>query len=238
MGCGASSQDSGQGAAQPVPMAKIQKTVAQMNEIVGNAIKMALNDAVEYACTEGVNPGLKSDPETAVKLPPAFETMDGGLRNIGLGGQVDEFVKLLNEAAEQAVPGCQPIIKEGVDSLKINDARELFENKDPTACTTYLKADAKGRGLVEKCREPVKKVLETSTVVNVCNALLSGYNAIPLVTKVEFDLELYVVEACIEGLFVLIARREAAIRADPNITKISAVIDVFGNTTIYHGCTP
>lgn len=215
------------------------KTVAEMNVVVGKAIVAALKDCVDDACAKGVDPGFKGIPKIKIPLPEGLAPVEKALRTIQMGSQVDSFVELLNEAASNAVPGCQPILHASVDSMEILNAKELFESKDPTACSKYLKEDSFKRGLREQCRAPVKEVLKTSTVVTVYETLMSAFNAMPEMVRgppVEFHLEDYVVDSCIAGLFVLIEEREAAIRADPNITKVKAVIDVFGNTTIYQGC--
>jgi len=151
-----------------------------------------------------------------------------------LGPKVDQFIQLLNEAAENAAPKCQPLLLAAVAGLSTDNARALFESQDKSACANYFYTSCKD-DLIQKCYEPVTEVLKTSTVASVYDTLVQGYNNIPMVTKIEYDLKDYVVSKTVEGLFVLIIEREVMIRNDPKVTSCQAVIDVFGNTTIYQG---
>lgn len=217
-------------------------TIQQINEVVGKAIKEALNDCVKTSCTQASgNPkeaGFQVNPKIKMPLPKELEAFEQLKENMltksTVGPKVDEFIGLLNEAAENAAPKCQPLLLAAVAELSTDNARGLFESEDKSACANYMEASCKA-DLIQKCKEPVTEVLKTSTVASVYDTLVSAYNSIPMVTKIEYDLKDYVVLKTVEGLFVLIKEREAMIRADPKITSCQAVIDAFGNTTIYQG---
>jgi len=253
MGCGASTQPAEGSSAvvkQPTPAQSAETLEAankEANRIVGEAIKAALKSSVQWSCstagTDGAfqkggyfsaSPTLNSHAITA--FPPAVSTLESTLRSVPLGAfteQCDGFVALLGQGAEAAAKACEPIFMAAVEALALDNARALYEGA-PSACSTFLETTCHTK-INEDCKAVVEKVLEGSTVVTAWGYLKAGYNKIPMVDPCEWDLNDWVLKRAIIGLFALIGEREAAIRADPSITSVSIVMDVFGNATVFQG---
>jgi len=198
---------------------------------VAAGIKGALNSAIDHACEN-----------FSIPLPELIEDMKDKLASVmkvpivgaKLKEKFDSFSRLLKEAGQAAVPGCKPILHQSVDKLSIKDTRSLFENKNPAACTNYFQQECE-KELITQCMVPVKAVLDKSTVVQAWDFIVENYNKLPGLDPIDFDLQEYVSKQTVLGILKLMQEREAEIRKDPKITNCKAVIDAFGNTTIYHG---
>lgn len=229
MGCGGS-VPANEPAKQP-SQAKIRQTIDQINQVVAAGIKGALNSAIDHACEN-----------FSIPLPELIEDMKDKLASVmkvpivgaKLKEKFDSFSRLLKEAGQAAVPGCKPILHQSVEKLSIKDTRSLFEDKDPAACTKYFQQECE-KELITQCMVPVKAVLDKSTVVQAWDFIVENYNKLPGLDPIDFDLQEYVSKQTVLGILKLMQEREAEIRKDPKITNCKAVIDAFGNTTIYHG---
>eukprot|EP00658_Telonema_sp_P-2_P035430 TRINITY_DN25768_c0_g1_i3.p1 TRINITY_DN25768_c0_g1~~TRINITY_DN25768_c0_g1_i3.p1 ORF type:complete len:141 (+),score=22.93 TRINITY_DN25768_c0_g1_i3:182-604(+) len=131
MGCGAS--------AQPVADATVQRTLQQVEYMVNVAIHAALKSCILYACdTARVEGGFSNNPRIRFGLPRELEKFGSTCSGIGLSSQVDDFVVLLNRAAETAVPACKTVLMGAADRLHIASARALYESKDPNTGFTGM----------------------------------------------------------------------------------------------------
>jgi len=157
--------------------------------------------------------GYLGNPEVKIPFPPDVKKVEDRLRQLGLGSEVDKFVTTLNHGAEDAARDAKPIFYNAIQTLTIDDAWSILKG-DPDAATQYLK-----RTTSSQLKDKFKPVIQTSlTRVNATKYygdLVNTYNRIPLVEKVNPNLDDYATDLAIQGLFTMIAKEELNIRRDP-----------------------
>jgi hypothetical protein len=141
--------------------------------------------------------------------------------------QVDEFVLTLNRAAEEAAKEAGPVFVGAVKQMTITDGVKILKGKDDEA-TQYLKRTTSTE-LKNKFSPIVKRAIEKVKVTSYWNPLASAYNKIPLVEKVNPNLDEYVTQKALDGLFYLVAQEELKIRKDPVARVTELLRRVFGN---------
>ncbi|WMJ75663.1 DUF4197 domain-containing protein [Cytophagaceae bacterium ABcell3] len=146
-------------------------------------------------------------------FPPDAQRVESTLRKAGLDKQVDDVVLSLNQAAEDAAAEAKPIFMEAIKGLSIQDAVKLIKGEDDAA-TQYLERNTTN-SLSEKFKPVISASLEKVNATKHWETAITRYNKIPMTKKVDADLENYVTEKAIAGLFTMVAKEELAIRKDP-----------------------
>ena len=164
----------------------------------------------------------------AIKIlfpPEAIKVRDAAV-SVGLSPLVDQFELSLNRAAEDAAKEAKPVLVGAINKIRFKDVWEiLFGGK--TAATDYLRAKTEPE-LLAKFRPIVSQSIGREEVTKHWQPLASAYNSIPFVKKVNPDLQEYVTQKTVDGLFTLIAEEERKIRENP-IARISEILrKVFG----------
>lgn len=191
-----------------------------------------LKEALINGITKGSNKASALDgyfKNTKIKLPfpPEAVKMENTLRDIGLGKEVDKFILTLNRGAEQAAKEAKPIFISAIRSMTIQDAWGILRG-DRDAATQYLKRTTSAQ-LTNKFQPVIHNALQQVNATKYYGDLATRYNRIPLVQKVNPDLDAYATEKAIDGLFLLIAEEEANIRANPVARTTDLLKKVFGN---------
>jgi hypothetical protein len=195
---------------------------------VGSALKEALNIGVEKGVDQlAQTDGYFKDPEIKIPLPDEAKEVESKLRKIGQGQKVDEAIEAVNRAAEDAVIGAKDIFITAIKNMTIADALEIL-NGDEDAATAYLNQSTRDQ-LVEKFKPLIKNSLEKVDATKYWNTVFSSYNKLPFVTKVNPELEEYVTNKAIDGLFIQIAKQELDIRKNPSARVTELLKNVFGN---------
>lgn len=194
---------------------------------VGDGLKEALvNGISKGADLVSVTDGYFKNPEIKIPFPPEVQKVEKALRDIGLGSEVDKFVMTLNRGAEDAAKSAKPIFVSAIKSMTIQDAWAILKGED-NAATEYLR-----RTTSTQLKDAFKPVIQSS--LNKVNAtkyygdLVTRYNKIPFVEKVNPNLDDYATDKAIEGLFVMIAKEEKNIRKDPVARTTELLKRVFG----------
>ncbi|MNY11473.1 hypothetical protein D3C86_1445040 [compost metagenome] len=148
---------------------------------------------------------------------------------MGLSSLADEGIKVLNRAAEDAVKEATPIFVNAITSMKFSDAKNILLGNE-NAATTYLQGTTSTE-LYSKFSPVVKTSLSNVGADKVWEGIIKKYNTIPLVTKVNPDLNDYVTDKAMEGVFKMISVEEKKIRTDigartsPLLKKVFAMQD-------------
>jgi hypothetical protein len=153
--------------------------------------------------------------------------MEDKLRSIGMSDQVDDFILALNRAAEDASKSALPILTDAVTGMTVNDGMKILKGPDDAA-TSYLR-NTTGDQLTTEFTPIVRQSLENVDVTRYWTPLVNTYNSIPFVKKQDPDLERYVTEKGIDGLFTMIAKEEKTIREDPMARTSDLLKKVFGS---------
>jgi hypothetical protein len=171
--------------------------------------------------------GYFGNPEIKIPFPEDAKNMESKLRAMGMGKKVDEAILSLNRAAEDAAHEAKPIFVNAITGMSIKDAVGIVRGGNNSA-TEYLR-NTTTPGLKIKFQPVIKNSLDKVQATRYWSDLISVYNKIPLVQKINPDLSAYVTGKAIDGLFVMIAREELRIRKDPLARTSDLLKKVFGN---------
>ena len=154
--------------------------------------------------------GFYNNSLIRIPFPEDAEEMKTTLIKAGMQTQVNHFEKTLNEAAEDASNYAKDIFIDAVKNMSINDAMAILKGND-NAATNYLKKQT-SKELRVKFKPVVKNSIEKVHLTKYWGSLVNRYNAILLTKEMNADLEDYITNEAIDGLFVLIAKEEKNIR--------------------------
>ena len=196
-------------------------------EEVGRGLKEALiNGISKGAGKASALDGYFLNPKIKIPFPSEAKKVENTLRDIGLGNEVDKFIKTLNRGAEEAAKEAKPIFVAAIKSMTIEDAWGILKGEQDAA-TQYLKRTTSTQ-LTQKFQPIIHNALQKVNATKYYGDLVTRYNKIPLVKKVNPDLDAYATEKAIDGLFLLIAEEEANIRANPVARTTDLLKKVFG----------
>ncbi len=217
--------------------ADLQRSVnllAELQEkpLAKNEVAAGLREALIQGISKGSEQASKLDgyyknPQLKIPFPAEIQKVEKALRKIGLGSEVDKFVRQLNRGAEKAAVQAKPIFINAIKSLTIEDVFSIL-NGEQDAATDYLMRTTSGQ-LKSKFMPIIGKTLDEVNATRHYSDIVTRYNKLPLVKKVNADLVDYAANRAIEGLFLLVAREEANIRANPLARTTQLLKKVFGS---------
>ncbi len=177
-------------------------------------LREALAQGAEKAVGQlGADGGFLNNPKVKIGLPSSLAPMEDMLRTMGRGKDLDALVSTMNKAAEQAVPKAKPLLVEAVKKMSVEDAKKILGGGDDAA-TRYFK-DKTGAQLAESFLPTVKEATDKLALSAQYNKLASKANQFGLAKGDELKIENYVTRKALDGLFLMIAEEEKAIRKDP-----------------------
>jgi len=193
-----------------------------------DGIKEALvNGTGQSVKVVSIQDGYWGNPEIKIPFPTEAQEMESKLRAIGMGKKVDEFNVSMNRAAEKAATEAKPIFVAAIKGMTVKDAINIVKGAD-NAATMYLKNTTTPE-LVEKFQPVIKTSLDNVNATKYWTDLITMYNRIPLVKKMNPNLTDYVTRKAIDGLFIMIAKEEIKIRKDPMARTSELLKKVFGS---------
>lgn len=186
-----------------------QNTIGTVD--ISNALKEALNNGISKQVTKLTSPdGFFKNEMVKILLPQELQKVDKTLRDIGLSSLAEEGLKVLNRAAEEAVKEATPIFVDAIKQMTFTDARNILMGSD-NAATTYLQ-NTTSKALYSKFSPVVNSSLSKVGADQVWNQIITKYNSIPLVNKVNPDLTDYVTTKAMDGVFTMVSVEEKEIR--------------------------
>jgi hypothetical protein len=208
---------------------KLKKSLsgeALSSEQVAEGLKEALTNGVSKgADLVSQLDGYYKNPEIRIPFPPEVRQVESSLRQLGLGSEVDKFIESLNRAAEDAAKEAKPIFVSAIKQMTIQDAWGILKGEQDAA-TQYLSKTTSPL-LKDKFNPVVRQSLDKVNATKYYSDLIKTYNKIPLVQKVNPNLDEYATEKAIQGLFLMIAREEKNIRANPGARTTDLLKKVF-----------
>ena len=208
--------------------AQTNKNKVSDNDISGG-LKEALGKGVANAIKSlGKEDGFLSNVRVKIPLPKSLQKIEKVVRVAGQGKAVDEFVASMNHAAEKAVPVAVDVFVEAIKKMTFDDARQiLFSGKDDSATQFFRKSSEEN--LRTKFRPIVEEFTAKTGVTQKYKAMIgkAGFAA-QFLGKDATDLDGYVTQKALDGLFLLIADEEKKIRKDPLGRTTSLLKKVFG----------
>jgi hypothetical protein len=191
------------------------KTPTVTNVINTIDISAGLKEALNKGVTEQVSKltvidGFYKNEAVKILIPEELQRVDATLRKLGMGSLVDDGIKSLNRAAEDAVKESTPIFINTIKNISISDAKGILLGNE-SAATSYLK-DSTTKELYAKFNPVVQESIGKVGADVIWNSIIKKYNTIPLVNKVNPDISDYVTTKAMEGAFKMIAVEEKNIR--------------------------
>ncbi len=194
----------------------LAKSALSNSEVV-TGLKETLATGVESAInTLGKPGGFTENPLVKIAVPDSLKTVASAARTIGQGQYVDEIETTMNKAAEQAVPEAAGILADAIRKMSIDDAMKILNGPDDAA-TQYFRKVA-GKDLAERFKPIVSQATDATgatasykQLMGSANSVLGGF----LQNNNSLDLDQYVTNKALDGLFQYIAKEEQAIRNNP-----------------------
>jgi len=203
-----------------------QKKPLSNDEII-SGLKEALTVGSNNASAAASKPdGYFKHPVIKIPFPPEAQQMESTLRSIGMNKQVDDFVLTMNRAAEEAAKQAAPVFIDAVKKMTITDGLTILKGSD-TAATGYLRKTTSPQ-LHDGFKPTIKTATQKVEVTKYWTPLVSAYDKIPFVTKINPDLDEYITQRALSGLFYLVSQEETKIRKDPAAQVTDLLKRVFG----------
>lgn len=205
--------------------------MAQDQPLSERTIIAGLKEALERGTTLAVEVvsrenGFLGNMEIRIHLPEELADVDKTLRRIGLGSKMDEFEESMNRAAEQAAALAIDIFIDAITQMTIGDARAILQGADDAA-TRYLENNYRER-LYHSFYPVVERAMQEVGLARVYRFILDKYNSIPLIEKKEYNLDNYITNRALDGLFLMVSREEKEIRTNPAARVTELLEKVFG----------
>ncbi len=192
-----------------------------------SGLKDALTQGTAAAVSQlGVTDGFLGNAKVKIPLPDALKRVESGLRMFGMQKQADELVTAMNRAAEQAVPEAKALFVSAVKNMSVQDAKGILTGGN-TAATEYFRKVTSGP-LTEKFLPIVTKATSKVGLAEKYNNLAGQGAQFGLVDAKQARIENYVTQKALDGLFLMIAEQEQAIRKDPVGAATGMAQKVFG----------
>jgi hypothetical protein len=157
--------------------------------------------------------GYLGNAQIKIPFPPDAKRAEDRLRQLGLNNEVDRFIATLNHGAEDAAKDAKPIFISAIQQMTIQDAWSILKGQQDAA-TQYLKKTTTTQ-LKDKFKPVIQNSLNKVNATKYYGDLVNTYNKIPLVEKVNPNLDDYATDLAIQGLFTMIAKEEQNIRQNP-----------------------
>jgi hypothetical protein len=189
-------------------------------------LKQALEIGTERAVGQtSQQDGFLRNPSIRIGLPDSLQTMAAGLRAVGLGERIDELEVAMNRAAEQASAEATEVFWQGIRQMSFADARSILAGGD-TAATEYFERTTR-EPLRERFEPIVAERMRSVGLVRLYGDLVARYAALPFTDKPTLNLERYVTDGALDGLFRVLGEEERRIREDPAARTTTLLKEVF-----------
>lgn len=187
------------------------------------ALDIGTRKAVEKV---SVKDGYFGNLAIKIPVPEKLEKTENLLRKLGMDDRVDEFILSMNRAAEAAAPQAKDIFVGAIRDMTVVDAYGIVKGDD-TAGTVYFEEKTYGK-LTELFKPVITDSMSRVGAVRSYKRMMKAYNSIPLVKDVDVDIEGYVTEKSLDGLFFMLGEEEKKIRRDPAARVTELLEKVFG----------
>jgi hypothetical protein len=205
--------------------------IAQLDQITSREAVSALRAALEKGSQAAVASlgradGFFGNPQVKIPLPESLQSAERLMRRLGMGSYADELVLTMNRAAEAAVPEARALLLDSVRKMTVKDAKGILSGGD-TAATEYFRRTTQDT-LRKRFRPIVAQATARFELAAKYNEYADTAAAFGLVKQEDANLDDYVTQKALDGLYFMVAEEEKKIRKDP-VGAASAIIrKVFG----------
>jgi hypothetical protein len=208
----------GQGRGTPAP--QDQKTTA-------SGLKEALSIGTENAVKSVSRlDGYFRNEAIKILLPDKLQQAADMIGKLGYQKQVDNLVLTMNRAAEAAAPKAKAMFVQAIKEMTFDDTRQILQGGD-TAATEYFKGKTRGK-LYTEFKPVVTTNMDKVGAAKAYKDFTAPAQAIPFASKDSMDLDHYVTNKALDGLFIMVGEEERKIRTDPAARVTDLLKKVFG----------
>ncbi len=203
------------------------------NEEVISGLKEALQVGIKNSVNlTSITDGFLKNDSIRLPFPPDAIKVKEKAMDLGLSGKVTEFETTLNRAAEEATKEALPIFADAIKNMSVQDGFTILKGGDGAA-TRFLKEQTTSK-LVSAFSPKVKNATAKVELTKYWNPIITKYNNAMTLTggqKLDPDLDAYITQKAIEGLFYMVEKEENKIRKDPVARVTDLLVKVFGSLT-------
>ncbi|RAU39139.1 MULTISPECIES: DUF4197 domain-containing protein [unclassified Pseudomonas] len=190
-------------------------------------LKDALTQGAQIAVKQlGVPGGFSNNKDVRIELPGKLGKVASKMKLLGMGAQVDQLETSMNRAAEAAVPQAQAILVDAVKKMSVTDAKGILTGGKDSA-TQYLNTSSREQ-IRARFLPIVKQATDKVGLAQQYNSFAGKAASLGVVDQKDANIEGYVTEKALDGLFEMIAKQEESIRANPAGAATSLAKKVFG----------
>lgn len=206
------------------------ESLTKLNGLSNATVASGLKEALSLGLTDGIKTlgqknGFYNNSVAKILMPEELQNVEKTLRSLGMGTLADKGIKLLNSAAEDAVSEAAPIFVNAVTSMTITDAKDILVGGNNSA-TNYLKLKTTS-DLTKAFQPKVEASLGKVGADKVWNNLITKYNTLTG-NQIDPNLNAYVTQQTINGVFNMVAEKEEGIRGNKALRTTSLLQQVFG----------
>jgi len=198
------------------------------NKDAVSGLKEALNrGAAQAVASLGKPDGFLGNEKVRIPLPEKAQQAEMLLRKFGGGKYVDQLIEGMNRAAEKAVLEAKPVLWQSIKEMSVKDALDILKGGDDAATQYFRKTTASS--LSTRFRPLIEAATSQVGVARQYEKLAGKASQFGLMDAEDADLDAYITAKALDGLFLMIAEEEKAIRQDPVGTGSVLLKKVFGS---------
>ena len=197
------------------------------NTEANGGLKEALTQGVDKAVSMlGATDGFMGNNEVKIPLPSSLQKVQKMMKLMGMAKQSDELVLKMNRAAEAAVPEAKSLLVDSIKKMTVADAKAILTGPQDAA-TQYFKKSTSTQ-MAAKFIPIVEKATANVQLADSYNKFAEQGSKYGLVKKEDANINQYVTKKALDGVYLMIAKEEAAIRQDPVGQASGLLKKVFG----------
>ena len=194
---------------------------------VAGGLKEALTIGTGNAVSlVSVTDGFFANQAIKILMPDKIQKVADVLGKVGYQQQVDDFVLSMNRAAEKAAPQAKSIFVDSIKEMSIEDAKKILNGGD-TAATEFFKGKTGGK-LSEAFKPIISSSMDEVGATRSYKEMMGKYTALPFMKAESLDLDQYVTNKSLDGLFFMVGQEEKKIRTNPAARVTDLLKTVFG----------
>ena len=203
---------------------------APTNDEIIRGLKEALTQGARRAVESlGRTDGFLGNAEVRIPVPEKLKSVESGLRALKQDKYADEFILTMNRAAESAVPEARAILGDAIKQMTVDDARRILKGPDDAATQYFRKVG--GERIAQRMRPIISDATSRAGVTSAYKSLVdkAGFAA-KMAGADTVDIDGYVTQEALDGLFLLIAQEEKRIRENPVARSTELLKKVFSGS--------
>ncbi len=214
-------------------MESLSQGKSQMGASISqDAIISGLKQALEIGVGKAIDfssklDGFNGNPDIKIPMPEKIQNVADILENIGLQKPVDDFVLSMNRAAEAASPKAKDFLLKAIKEMTFDDAKKVLDGGE-TSATEYLK-EKTFEDIFGDFKPIVSEMVDKIGVTSAYKEMMGKFANIPFASAESLDLDNYVTNEAVSGLFLMLGEEEKNIRTNPQARVTDLLKQVFGN---------